>query len=63
MIRRITGTLVHGSTAISVTTAETKSGGVTSYIRFNGVKYSIVFHLESALERFPLPDAKSSGFP
>ena len=59
----MTGTLVQGKTAISVTTADTKSGGVTSYMRFNGVTYGIDFHLKSSLEIHPLFDAKSSGFP
>lgn len=38
LIRSITGTLVQGSIANSVTTAVTKSGGVTSYAKLSGVR-------------------------
>lgn len=45
LIRKTTGTLVQGKIAISVTTAVTRSGGVTSYSRFKGVNLLLSFQL------------------
>lgn len=44
LIRSITGTLVQGNIASSVTTAVTKSGGVTSYARLRGVRVEYDLH-------------------
>lgn len=43
LIRKITGTLVHGKIANSVTTAVTKSAGVTSYMIFKRFSDFFVF--------------------
>lgn len=48
-MRNTTGTLVHGKKPSSVTTAVTKSGGVTSYNKFKGVTLLPSFQLESEL--------------
>lgn len=49
LIRKITGTLVQGKIANSVTTAETKCGGVTSYIKFSGVTNLLSFQFARGL--------------
>jgi hypothetical protein len=60
----MTGTLVHGRIANSVTTAVTRSGGVTSYVRFSGVKLPILLHFDKghSLEQESV-GMRSSGLP
>jgi hypothetical protein len=60
----MTGTLVHGRIANSVTTAVTRSGGVTSYVRFRGVKLPTLLHCDKgySLEYEPV-GMRSSGLP
>lgn len=52
---KTTGTLVHGSIAISVTTAVTRSEVVTSYLKHNGVKYRLLNHWSLGMTSFSLP--------
>lgn len=49
LIRRMTGTLVQGKTASSVTTADTKSGGVMSQAKLRGVSLSRTFPFSLSL--------------
>jgi len=60
----MTGTLVHGRIANSVTTAVTRSGGVTSYVRFSGVRLPMLFHFDKghSLEQESVT-MRSSGLP
>lgn len=63
LIRNTTGTLVHGKIAISVTTAVTKSGGVTSYNKLNGVNFATSFHFFNAVGMLMCVTLNASGFP
>lgn len=57
----MTGTLVHGKIANSVTTAVTNSGGVISYRKLSGVKLTSCCHCDKRLRL--VFDTKSFGFP